>query len=137
MTIILCIASGCSGIQDKKDSAQYNFRFTGYNAVIDNPDNDRRCFYRLLIDKIRSERTTTGLESQKKIFKGNLEYGKHLLSIEKWVLDERKKIYIKLNNIDQPGPNYIYFEIIKGKFCEVEMTTSGRKKTGFVINQVD
>lgn len=87
----------------------YNFKFIGYDINITNPDNDRRSYYRVYIDKIETGRTTIGLESQDKYFEAKIQPNRHLLVIEKWVLDEKSEKYVKLNNIHQPRPNFIYF----------------------------
>lgn len=87
----------------------YNFKFIGYDINITNPDNDRRSYYRVYIDKIEIGRTTIGLESQDKYFEAKIQPNRHLLVIEKWVLDEKSEKYVKLNNIHQPRPNFVYF----------------------------
>lgn len=104
-----------------------NFRFIAYDTGIANPDEDKRCYYKVFIDKIDTGRTTIGLESQKKYFEAKLSPNTHLIVIEKWVLDEREGEYKKVNNILQPKPNYYYFETRSNAVTEVIMVND--KKT--------
>ncbi len=100
---------------------EYNFKFIGYDINIDNPELDRRSYYKVIIDKVEAGRTTIGLESQKKIFEAKLSCNRHLLAVEKWALDEKKGQYIKLNNIEQPKPQYTYFELPEDKTAIVKL----------------
>jgi len=104
-----------------------NFRIIAYDTEIANPDDDKRCYYKVFIDKIDAGRTTIGLESQKKYFEAKLSPNTHLIVIEKWVLDEREGEYKKLNNILQPKPNFYYFETRSNAVTEV--TVVNDKKT--------
>lgn len=104
-----------------------NFRFIAYDTEIANPDDDKRCYYKVFIDKIDAGRTTIGLESQKKYFEAKLSPNTHLIVIEKWVLDEQEGEYKKLNNILQPKPNFYYFETRSNAVTEVTMVND--KKT--------
>ncbi len=90
---------------------EYNFKFIGYDENIVDPESDKRAFYKIYIDKLESGRTTIGLESQMKTFQSTISYNRHLLVVEKWILDLKKMKYVKLNNIDQPKPNYLYFNL--------------------------
>lgn len=102
---------------------KYNFRFIGYDDGIDNPDDDRRSYYRIYIDKVEEGRTTIGLESQEKVFDTTLAPNRHLITVEKWVLDRKSGRYMKVNNIDQPKPNYIYFDLPEKRIVIVEKRT--------------
>ncbi len=94
-----------------KKPVAYNLKFIGFDYNIGNPESDRRSYYKVFIDKIEAGRTTTGLESQEKSFEATISDNRHLLTVEKWVLDEKMEKYIKLNNIDQPKPGFIYFGV--------------------------
>jgi hypothetical protein len=98
-----------SAPQTYKKPQGYNVRFIAVDVGIDNPAMDRRSYYRILIDKVEAGSTTNALESQEKVFETTLEPGRHLITIEKFVLDEKKGRFVKLNNIDQPKPDYCYF----------------------------
>ena len=98
-----------------------NFRFIAYDTGITNPDDDKRCYYKIFIDKIDAGRTTIGLESQKKYFEAKLSSNMHLIVVEKWVLDEREGEYKKVNNILQPKPNFFYFETKASSLTELIM----------------
>jgi hypothetical protein len=98
-----------------------NFRFIAYDTRITNPDDDKRCYYKIFIDKIDAGRTTIGLESQKKYFEAKLSSNMHLIVVEKWVLDEREGEYKKVNNILQPKPNFFYFETKASSLTELIM----------------
>lgn len=100
---------------------KYNFIITASDSDIDNPDKDRLSFYVVYIDKVESGRTTTGLESQDKYFETSLPVNKHLITLEKWVLDKSKGRYVKLNNIEQPKPGFIYITIENGRQTRVKM----------------
>jgi len=113
---------------------EYNFKFVGYNAGINDPKNDRRAYYKILIDKIEEGRTTTGLESQEKIFEAKLSHNRHLMVVEKWVLDKRAGKYIKLNNIDQPKPNFIYFKVPDDRIVLINMVVKKNGKADFKIS---
>ena len=108
-------------IKPEKEIKDYNFKFTGHDINIDDPQWDRRSYYKIYIDKVEAGRTTIGLESQMKNFDNTLPSNRHLLVIEKWVLDEKKSKYVKLNNIEQPKPNYIYFDILDDKIVNIIM----------------
>lgn len=118
---------GCSTIDTgtiKKKDGGNNFFIYIYDADIDNPDNDRRCYYMIYIDKIEAGRTTTGLESQEKYFDTLLSTNRHLIKVEKWILNERLGRYVKMNNIDQPKPDFIYINIEEDKIVKVKLKSS-------------
>lgn len=113
---------------------KYNFRFIGYDDGIDNPENDRRSYYRIYIDKAEEGRTTIGLESQEKVFETTLAPNRHLVTIEKWVLDQKSGRYIKLNNIEQPKPNYIYFDLPENRIVIVEKRTGAKGEAEYRVD---
>ncbi len=99
----------------------YNFKFIGYDINISDPENDRRSYYRVYIDKIEVGRTTIGLESQDKFFEIKIQPNRHLLVVEKWVLDEKSEKYVKLNNILQPRPNFVYFGLPEKRIAVITL----------------
>src|SRR4030042_7137085 len=114
--IILASFAGCrstngkdAGVIDYRKPDKYNVRFIGFDTDIDNPEGDRRSYYKVFIDKADGGRRTTGLESQEKIYEATLSPNRHLITVEKWVLAEQHGRYVKLKNIDQPNPNFLYF----------------------------
>ena len=123
---ILClICISCSGSNNlvreiepthQKYKDEFNLEIVCVVDGIADPSQDRRSFYKIYINKNESGRTTTGLESQRKFLKMRLEPNRHLLKIEKWVLDPEMKTYRKLNNIEQPRPAYVYFDLPEGKY---------------------
>lgn len=118
---------GCSTIDTgtiKKKEGENNFFIYIYDTDIDNPDNDRRCYYMIYIDKIEAGRTTTGLESQEKYFDTLLSSNRHLIKVEKWILNESLGRYVKMNNIDQPKPDFIYINIDEDKIVKVKLKSS-------------
>ncbi len=108
LMLIQCTSVDRGSLIPEKESSGINFILTAYDTDIDNPANDRRSYYRVYINKIDSGRTTTGLESQAKFFETQLPPNRHLIKLEKWVLDEELGRYIKVNNIEQPKPDFIY-----------------------------
>ena len=95
--LVLFIASGCKTVPTYEPPIEpiisptevnINFRFIAYDTGITNPDDDKRCYYKIFIDKIDAGRTTIGLESQKKYFEAKLSSNMHLIVVEKWVLDK-------------------------------------------------
>jgi len=121
---------GCKTIDQgsiKKYNGENNFSISIYDSDIDNPEIDRRCYYIIFIDKIESGRTTIGLESQEKFFETLLTPNRHLIKVEKWLLNENLGRYYKLNNIDQPKPDFIYITIDNDKIVKLKLKSS---KTG-------
>jgi hypothetical protein len=116
---------------DYRKPDKFNFRFHGSDAEIDNPENDRRSYYKIFIDKAEEGRTTTGLESQGKTYEASLSSNRHLIMVEKWVLDQKTSRYIKLNNIEQPKPNFFYFDLPENRIVNVEMKTLKDGQTEF------
>lgn len=142
LLLIVLASGGCSSQQltgANKDEPvhkkpdNYNFKFVAFDTGIENPDNDRRGYYKIYIDKIDEGRTTTGLESQKKSFTATLTPNKHLMVVEKWVLDESQGRYVKLNNIHQPKPNYAYFTIPKDRIVMVILRTNQQGRAEYSI----
>ncbi len=128
--LVLLIASGCKTVPTYEPPIEpiisptevnVNFRFIAYDTGITNPDDDKRCYYKIFIDKLDAGRTTIGLESQKKYFEAKLSSNMHLIVVEKWVLDEREGEYKKVNNILQPKPNFFYFETKASSLTELIM----------------
>ncbi len=122
------------GIALYSSPEKYNVRVIAYDTDIRNPQDDRRCYYRLVFDKIIEARTTTGLESQEKTYEAKLSANKHLLLVEKWILDEAEGRYVKLNNVEQPKPNYFYFDIPDNR---VVIITLNIDRTGRAIFTTD
>ncbi len=125
LSIIGCGSAGKGTI--KKNGGGNNFYIYIYDSDIDNPENDRRCYYMIYIDKVEAGRTTTGLESQEKYFDTHLSNNRHLIKVEKWILNESLGRYVKMNNIDQPKPDFIYINIDEEKTVKVKLKSS---KTG-------
>ena len=117
-----------------KVSDKYNLKFIGYNSDIMNPNQDKRCYYKIYIDKVEDGRTTTGLESQEKVYETKLSQNRHLMVVEKWILDEKAGKYVKLNNIDQPKPNFVYFTIPEKRIVIIKMETDEDGKSKFEID---
>lgn len=92
-----------------RDRGECELVIIAADARITDPSRDRRCYYRVFVDKVEAGRTDIGLESQEKVFRGRIDRNRHLVSVEKWVLDERKGRYEKLKNIEQPRPPHYYF----------------------------
>lgn len=139
--IILLFFTNCKTIQKEdnviekfKVSDKYNLKFVGFDSDILNPNQDRRCYYKIFIDKVEDGRTTTGLESQKKVYETKLSQNRHLMVVEKWVLDEKAGRYVKLNNIDQPKPNFVYFTIPEKRIVVIEMETDSNGESKFEID---
>ena len=124
MMIASVISCGGKEIIRHDFSGTYNLVITLYDRDIDNPENDRRSYYEVYIDKTESGRTTIGLESQKKVFEAKLTSDRHLIKVEKWILDESQGRYIKLNNLYQPKPDFIYVDIEDGKTTRVNVESS-------------
>jgi len=85
----------------------YNAKIVIFSPL---PKTDRRCYYRVILNKEEVGRTEIGLESQQKIFTSFLNPNTYLLELEKYVLDERKNSYVKVNNIEQVRPSSYYFD---------------------------
>jgi hypothetical protein len=91
------------------------------DTAIEGPDNDRRSYYRIFIDKVEVGRTEIALESQNKKFETTVDRNSHLVEVEKYVLDPKLGRYVKLNNIEQPKPNYFYFDSSRVNRQQIQM----------------
>lgn len=143
-SFLLCIilAVGCATTGDGGTGSgdafrrpeKYNFRFAGFDEGINNPESDRRSYYKVFIDKAEEGRTTTGLESQVKTYEATLQPNRHLITVEKWVLDRKTSSYVKLNNIDQPKPNFFYFDLPEDRIVTVEMKALQDGKAEYTVD---
>ncbi len=136
LTSLIIFFQGCTTTPVSRNGSKIsNLVFSGHDTGIDNPERDRRSYYRIFLDKVETGRTTTGLESQVKTYRGNLDTNRHLLRIEKWVLDEKKGRYIKLNNISQPKPNFIYFNVPEKGTVIIKMKTSRGNHADYTVTE--
>lgn len=129
LCLLLCVSIGCGRTEIREGGLimysspdKYNVRVIAVDRDIRNPEYDRRCYYRLVFDKVHELRTTSGLESQEKTCEIKLSPNRHLLVIEKWVLDELEGKYIKLNNVEQPHPSYFYFDLPENRILVITIT---------------
>ena len=128
---VIVLITACLGLQkteqneqDKQDGLgeQYGFVvFCGYDSGINDPKLDKYSYYKIYINKAEAGRTTTGLESQKKTFEKKIPVNTHLLSVEKWTLNEKNGEYEKLNNVRQPKPSFFYFEVKRNSSTFINM----------------
>jgi 5-formaminoimidazole-4-carboxamide-1-beta-D-ribofuranosyl 5'-monophosphate synthetase len=79
-------------------------------------------------------RQPTGLESQKKSFEARIQANRHLLTVEKWVLDPKKEAYVKVNNIGQPKPDFFYFDMEGDSPVTITMEVSSDNRASFTVN---
>ncbi|HON79484.1 MAG TPA: hypothetical protein PK544_13410 [Spirochaetota bacterium] len=137
--IAMSIFHACSlqklapGIKSYKEPSGYNVKFKAYTVNISNPEIDRRCYYKVFIDKIEAGRTSTGLESQVATFTAKLSVNRHLIKVQKWVLKHRSGSYEKLNNVDQPRPDFLYFDVPENRIVVITLVSdavSGRSMFG-------
>ncbi len=135
-----CTTAGRIDTENSGDIYQkpgaHNFRFIGYDAEINDPEDDRRSYYRVFIDKAEEGRTTTGLESQEKVFESFLAPNRHLVTVEKWVLDQKSGRYVKLNNIEQPKPNYVYFTQPEDRIVIVKLKSMNDGRAEYLVDFV-
>ena len=117
-----------------KHPGEYNFMLIAQSPGIDDPGRDLRCYYKVFINKVEKGRTDTALDSQKKYFKSVLPPNRHLLRVEKWVLDEKNEKYVKLNNVDQPKPNFIYFDVPVNRIVTIEMKVDNQGKADYILS---
>ena len=143
--VIILVFIGCGTVERRDDGTtegkddgrvarENNLYIYIHDTDIVNTEDDRRCYYTIYINKIESGRTTTGLESQEKVFEAALTPDKHLVKVEKWVLNESLGRYVKVNNIDQPKPDSIYVDIKKNDIIKVRLKSS---KTGAAEYNID
>lgn len=140
--LLILGAAGCSTagkgefspVTPDASEDKINFMLTAYDTDIDDPAMDRRCYYRVYINKIDSGRTTTGLESQEKFFETSLSTNRHLVKLEKWVLDEEQGRYLKVNNIEQPKPDFIYITVPESATIKVTMKSTKFGNAAFSKN---
>ena len=137
LIISVFLLNSCSSMQtvnpiDPKTVIENNFIFTAVNNFIDTPDKDGRVFYKIFINKEEYGRTTTGLESQRKIYETNLSENKHLLRVEKWILNDNEE-YVKANNILQPKPDFIYFDVVANRVTNIVLYVNNKGRYEFSI----
>ncbi len=147
--IVMLVLNGCKTVPEKEKPVfepveppetvrEYNFELIAYDESVPGPDEDQRSYYKVFIDKVDVGRTTIGLESQKKYFEAKLSNNRHLLIVEKWVLNEKKGRYAKVNNIHQPRPNYVYFELEPGALVKITMVHDIQsREADFTISKED
>jgi hypothetical protein len=123
--------------QTYKKPQGYNVRFVAVDLGIDDPAKDRRSYYRILIDKVEAGSTTNALESQEKVFETTLDPGRHLITIEKFVLDEKKGRFIKLNNIDQPKPDYCYFRAQADRIAVIKLLYYPKSRVSTYLSEFE
>ena len=75
----------------------------------------------MFVNKVEAGRSTIGLESQEKHIEFKLENNRHLVKVEKYVLNEKKGSYEKVNNIDQPKHDFIYFDSSSDRILIIEL----------------
>ncbi|MBN1499710.1 MAG: ankyrin repeat domain-containing protein [Spirochaetes bacterium] len=115
-----------AGIQYFEVPQEYNLKIIIHSENKNNPDNDRRCYYKVYIDKVEAGRTSVGLETQNKVFTASVDANRHLLRIEKYDLDESQKKYIQVNNIYQPDPDFIYIETFGDRILKIDVVHTPR-----------
>jgi hypothetical protein len=123
--------------QTYKKPQNYNFRFVAVDLGIDDPAKDRRSYYRILIDKVEAGSTTNALESQEKVFETTLDSGRHLITVEKYVLDEKKGRFVKLNNIDQPKPDYCYFRAQTDRIAIIKLLYYPKSRVSTYLSEFE
>lgn len=132
--ISISLITGCKTTEIdtiNRPAGENNFYISIFDSDINNPENDRRCYYMIYIDKIEAGRTVTGLESQEKDFETLLTPNRHLIKVEKWILNESLGRYVKMNNIDQPKPDFIYVNIEERKIVRVKLKSSKEGNSSF------
>lgn len=123
-------SSSYGDVQDNlKRPAKYNLIVSIRDSSVNDPSLDRRCFYKIFLNKVEAGRTTIGLESQTKTFEMMVSQNRQLLTVEKYVLDEKKGRYEKLNNISQPKPNYFYFDSFSDRIMRIELDHKSAENT--------
>jgi len=139
--LLVSFISGCRETGDNiviidryKSPHGYNVQLIAHSPGIDDPSLDRRCYYKVFINKMEEGRTETALDSQKKYFKMSLPPNRHLLRVEKWVLDEKNEKYVKLNNIDQPKPGFIYFDVPENRIVTIELKVNRDGKAEYSMS---
>lgn len=120
-----------------KKPGDYNFRFVVSDVGISDYSKDRRCYFRIFIDRIEAGRTTIELESQEKIFETMLDNQRHLITVEKFVLDENKGKFIKLNNIEQPKPDHSYFNVVGERITVLRLTNHAARNASFFTSEYE
>jgi len=137
--LIVFVSGGCKsfsgdnivGFFKYKKPDKYNFKLIVFRNNLQDPSQDKRCYYKVYIDKEYIGRTTIALDSQKKFFTKKISDVRHLLVIEKWELDPVAKKYVKLNNVQQPKPSFHYFTTHKKRIVVITMQIGKDRKTSY------
>ncbi|MDA3901717.1 MAG: ankyrin repeat domain-containing protein [Spirochaetes bacterium] len=113
-----------------KSPTSYNLKIEVYSDKVKSSE-DRRCYYKVFINKVEVGRTVTGLESQKKSYNAQVEINRHHIQVEKYVLDERQGKYVKLNNIHQPRPSAFYTDTVEGRIRVITVVHNESEATNY------
>ncbi len=99
--------------KEELSEIQLNFLFVSYDREIISPESDTDAYFKVFIDKKGRGETNIALRSQKKEFETDLSEDRHLLRVEKWIYNEKEKLWTKAPEKQQP--DYLYFDIQKEK----------------------
>jgi len=90
----------------------------------------RKTYYRVFIDGTEQGRTTIGEEIQEKSFEAYVPAENHTITVEKYVLDERRGKYVKLKNIEQPKPDSYTVELPEDRILNLSFEEDGATAEG-------
>jgi hypothetical protein len=84
-----------------------------------------KIYYRVFIDKEEIGRTSIGIPGEEKSLDAMISPDSHILTIEKYQLDERKGKYVKLKNIEQPKPDFFTFSLPGDRIIIINIIDKG------------
>ena len=88
-------------------------------------NSPQKIYYRVSIDDEDAGRTTIGTDAEEKVFESMTSPAKHVLLVEKFVLDETKDRYVRVKNIDQPKPDSLEFDLPADRILVIRLVDNG------------
>ena len=116
--------------EDKSDSffepsykkpEEFNIRLI-VSGTLNSP---QKIYYRVSIDDEDAGRTPIGTDAEEKVFESMTSPAKHVLLVEKFVLDETKDRYVRVKNIDQPKPDSLEFDLPADRILVIRLVDNG------------
>lgn len=104
-----------------KKPEEFNIRL----IVSGTMNSPQKLYYRVSIDDEDAGRTTIGTDAEEKVFESTASPAKHVLLVEKFILDETKDRYVRVKNIDQPKPDSLEFELPADRILVIRLVDNG------------
>ena len=104
-----------------KKPEEFNIRL----IVSGSMNSPQKIYYRVSIDDEDAGRTTIGTDAEEKVFESTASPAKHVLLVEKFILDQAKDRYVRVKNIDQPKPDSLEFDLPADRILVIRLVDNG------------